>query len=144
MVASLQQGCVEDVSPRILRRLTPPLEPRKGRHRPAQGNALGGAMTPRSPALKGHNLLRPFRATGLVLQAWSPRALPWAGLLRPFRAGDRGVIALPGRCPGLTCCAPSGLGVVAPFQTQSIALGWPVPLLAGLPSAQGVALGWPV
>jgi hypothetical protein len=63
----------------------------KGWHKSAQGNALGTVKRTWPQALKGRynlllprRLLRPFRARTLYL-ASIPRALPWAGLLRPLR-----------------------------------------------------------
>ena len=64
----------------------------KALHKPAQGKrgtsaALGIAFK-KDKALKGRdNVCRPFRA--LFMQNDSPRALPWAGLLRAFGPEDR-------------------------------------------------------
>ena len=63
----------------------------KGSHKSAQGNALGIEAEYNVRAPKGRNnlrgnskLFRPFRACGHV-RSTVPRALPWAGLLRPLR-----------------------------------------------------------
>jgi hypothetical protein len=83
-----------------------------------QGVALGWYVTPfqgwgtlnnRLPrALPWVGMSRPFRAA--ILNNRPPRALPWAGMSRPFRAGGPSTTDYPGRCPGLVCHAPSGLG----------------------------------
>ena len=60
----------------------------KGRHNPAQGNALGTQSTQRlSPERASQRLFRPFRATDLDRVA-IPRALPWAEMFCPFGAND--------------------------------------------------------
>lgn len=61
----------------------------KGRNKSAQGSALGGGSKRFTLALKGRKkdarLFYPFRATATVVVPFVPRALPWAGMLEPFR-----------------------------------------------------------
>jgi hypothetical protein len=75
------------------------IPPRRGRNKSAPGNARGGGGRKRPRALKGrHNRTprgatdrRPGRApSGLGRGCMTvPRALPWAGLLRPLRGEKR-------------------------------------------------------
>ncbi len=75
--------------PRFRDRHLSPLAP-KGHNKSAQGIALGKGHDAEILALKGHNkdrrhpLLCPFRAIRFGAVA-IPRALPWAGLLRPLQ-----------------------------------------------------------
>jgi hypothetical protein len=69
------------------------LEAPWGRNKPAQGNALGKRRSEQSSALKGHNsygkkLVTPFQGDVLICCLF-PKALPWAGLLRPYGASRR-------------------------------------------------------
>src|SRR5439155_12926357 len=97
----------------------------KGRQRSAQGNALGTRASAPLPAPKGRKRVAPFQGWGNSVPAVVPRALPWADLCRPFRAGGtRCRRSFPGRCPGLTSAAPSGLGELgAGGRSQGVALG---------------------
>src|SRR5262249_28010752 len=61
-------------------------------------------------APKGHNMTAQGNALGIgVREGLSPdRAQQVPPQMRPFRASQQGRVAVPGRCPGLSCCAPSG------------------------------------
>jgi hypothetical protein len=57
----------------------------------AQGNALGCGWTPERQALKGRynrrpDAVTPFQGYNDNRRAPQPRALPWAGVFRPFGA----------------------------------------------------------
>jgi hypothetical protein len=96
----------------------------KGRHRIAQGNALGRLWVPKNPALKGPRSgtqawairFGPYRAAlgGCVVK---PRAVPWAILLSPFgaRTGGQGKVFVP------KSEAPAISGI--PWAVPGIALG---------------------
>jgi hypothetical protein len=76
----------------------------KGRNSPAQGNALGPGQRPGNKATKPFAALKGRNAFRAGVSAGRP------GIgLRPFRAQTVSGPDDPGRCPGLTNCAPLGL-----------------------------------